>query len=95
MRLFLCITFSVFLFSCNEQVKREEKKVKGLSSEQLQKEIEAELSFYNMNDSVMMVDSIKLTTVIFFRNQYHTNPCWFKGAKLNENEKILLNLIDN
>lgn len=95
MRLFLCITFSVFLFSCNEQVKREEKKVKGLSSEQLQKEIEAELSFYNMNDSVMMVDSIKLTTVIFFRNQYHTKPCWFKGAQLNEHGKNLLTLIDN
>lgn len=95
MRLFLYITFAIFLFSCNEQVKHEEKKVEGLSSEQLQKEIEAELSFYNMCDSVLIIDSIKLNTVSFFRKQYHNKPCWFNGDQLNEQGKILLKLIDN
>jgi len=95
MRFFLCITFAVFLFSCSEQVKREEKKAEGLSSEQLQKEIETEMSFYNMGDSVLIIDSIKLTTVSFFRKQYLNKPCWFKCDQLNEQGKNLLKLIDN
>lgn len=95
MRLFLFILLTIFLFSCNEQTSREEKKVKGLSSKQLQKEIEAELSFYPMNDSVLIVDSINLTTVPFFKKQYHKKPCWFRDDKLNVQGKNILSLIRN
>ena len=95
MRLFLYLTFAVFFMSCNEPKNREEKKVKVLSNQQLQKDIKSELSFYNMNDSVLIIDSIKLTTVSFFKKQYLNKLCWFKSDQLNEQGKNLLTVINN
>lgn len=95
MRLCFIIIISIILFSCDNKVVHEIKTIKIITPEQVQIEIEKELSSFLQNDSILIIDSIQLNTYSFFKKNYLKHLIWFNQSQLNSKGDSLIEIIKN
>jgi murein L,D-transpeptidase YcbB/YkuD len=95
MRLCFIIIISIILFSCDSKVVHEVKTIKIITPEQVQIEIEKELSSFLQNDSILIIDSIQLNTYSFFKKNYLKHLIWFNQSQLNSKGDSLIEIIKN
>ena len=95
MRLCFIILISIILFSCDNKVVHEIKTIKIITPEQVQIEIEKELSSFLQNDSILIIDSIQLNTYSFFKKNYLKHLIWFNQSQLNSKGDSLIEIIKN
>jgi murein L,D-transpeptidase YcbB/YkuD len=95
MRLCFIIIISIILFSCDSKVVHEVKTIKIITPEQVQIEIEKELSSFLQNDSILIIDSIQLKTYSFFKKNYLKHLLWFNQSQLNSKGDSLIEIIKN
>ncbi len=95
MRLCFIILISIILFSCDNKVVHEIKTIKIITPEQVQNEIEKELSSFLQNDSILIIDSIQLNTYSFFKKNYLKHLIWFNQSQLNSKGDSLIEIIKN
>ncbi len=95
MRLCFIIIISIILFSCDNKVVHEVKTIKIITPEQVQIEIEKELSSFLQNDSILIIDSIQLNTYSFFKKNYLKHLIWFNQSQLNSKGDSLIEIIKN
>ena len=95
MRLCFIIIISIILFSCDNKVVHEVKTIKIITPEQVQIEIEKELSSFLQNDSILIIDSIQLNTYSFFKKNYLKHLIWFNQSQLNSKGNSLIEIIKN
>ncbi len=92
MKLCFFIPLLLLLFySCNRTP--EAKTVKASATQELAKEVAAELSDKLSNDTVITLGSNLLSTYRFFKPHYSDKLLWFDKAKLNSNGDSLFRLI--
>lgn len=90
-RLWCFIFISVLaLFACSGKEK-EIKTVKASAPQDLEKEVAAELAELMTSDSLITIDSVPLTCYRYFKQNYNTSLCWFKGTTLNAKGDSLYN----
>ena len=71
------------------------KTIKIITPEQVQIEIEKELSSFLQNDSILIIDSIQLNTYSFFKKNYLKHLIWFNQSQLNSKGDSLIEIIKN
>jgi murein L,D-transpeptidase YcbB/YkuD len=87
------IVVSIFIFhSCSNKTK-EVKIVKVSTTQDLEKEVVTQLSFYLTQDSIITIDSIPLTCFRYFSSEYNNKLLWFDKSKLNSKGDSLLKII--
>jgi len=82
----------LFFSACN--TKSEVKTVKASATQELAKEVAAELKDKLTNDTVITLDSKPLSTYRFFKPNYNDQLLWFEKSKLNANGDSLFKLIE-
>lgn len=82
----------LFFNSCNRNT--EVKTVKASATQELAKEVAAELSEKLTSDTVITLDSKLLSTYRFFKPNYSDKLLWFDQSKLNANGDSLFRLIE-
>ena len=93
MRLCFFIVSLLFISSCKEKDTHDQKIINLPTPQEIAKEVVNELPSYLIKDSIIQIDSVKLTCYSYFKKNYSDHLCWFNGNKLNANGRELYNYI--
>lgn len=93
MRLLFFIVIGILFFSsCNQ--KDEVKIIKINTPQDLDNEVLNQLELYSTQDSILIIDSVSLTSYRYFNSSYTDKLLWFNQSKLNTKGEGILKLIE-